>query len=211
MSLRQCGLAPAHQGCQTGSYQSGIHPGFIEKQLVCQTGRNSILERTPRKRLQPTMLFASRISQRQGPHTPSPRFTCAFQGVWEPRSNVHPQLVPDFSNRSLISKGQGQAHTSNRRAREARSGPQRPWGGHTPGTEVVEGSCGVRRHAGSVHSFLCRLSFVTLLLRQAGKGVILSVTIWLCTRTAAQGRTLFLFGFRFPLAVQGTALRACGL
>lgn len=72
MSLRQCGLAPAHQGCQTGSYQSGIHPGFIEKQLVCQMGRNSILERTPRKRLQPTMLFASRISQRQGPHTPSP-------------------------------------------------------------------------------------------------------------------------------------------
>lgn len=187
MSLRQCRLAPAHQGCQTGSYQSGIHPGFIEKQLVCQTGRNSILERTPRKRLQPTMLFASRISQRQGPHTPSPRFTCAFQGVWEPRSNVHPQLVPDFSNRSLISKGQGQAHTSNRRAREARSGPQRPWGGHTPGTEVVEGSCGVRRHAGSVHSFLCRLSFVTLLLRQAGKGVILSVTIWLCARTAAAG------------------------
>lgn len=155
--------------------------------------------------------FCLKDSQRQGPHTPSPRFTCAFQGVWEPRSNVHPQLVPDFSNRSLISKGQGQAHTSNRRAREARSGPQRPWGGHSPGTEVVEGSCGVRRHAGSVHSFLCRLSFVTLLLRQAGKGVILSVTIWLCARTAAQGRTLFLFGFRFPLAVQGTALRACGL
>lgn len=101
--------------------------------------------------------------------------------------HAHPQLVPDFSNRSLILKGQGQAHTSNRRAREARSGPQRPWGGHSPGTEVVEGSCGVRRHAGSVHSFLCRLSFVTLLLRQAGKGVILSVTIWLCARTAAAG------------------------
>lgn len=79
--LKTC---PSSQGCQTGSHQPGPHPEFIENSRVCQMGRNSILERAPRKCLKLVMLPYFKDTQCHGPRALSLRPMCALQGVWEP-------------------------------------------------------------------------------------------------------------------------------
>jgi hypothetical protein len=79
-------------------------------------GRNSVLERTPRKCLQPVMFLAFKNAQHHEPHVWASRPENLQENV-RVFSCASPQLASEFTNKFMVLKGQ--APTNNERMQEA--------------------------------------------------------------------------------------------